>query len=124
MSDYGEVLPLFRGSTRLFADRPHLLLHLRLERVQLLLQLCLHLVIAGRFQLASERFHRLRRIAGFAEGERRAEFARHLRPDPAAAEVFRAFLDSPHRVIIEFTPDYTLSFDGALMWARSPGVNG
>lgn len=52
------------------------------------------------------------------------EFARHLRPDPAAAEVFRQFLDSPHRVIIEFVPDYTLSFDGALMWARSPGVNG
>ena len=50
------------------------------------------------------------------------EFARHLRPDEAAATVFQRFLDSPHRVIIEFAPDYTLSFDGALMWARSPGV--
>jgi general stress protein 26 len=42
----------------------------------------------------------------------------------AAASVFQTFLDSPHRVIIEFTPDYKLSFDGALMWARSPGVRG
>lgn len=52
------------------------------------------------------------------------EFAGFLRPDPAAADVFRQFLDSPHRVIIEFVPDYTLGFDGSLMWARSPGVNG
>lgn len=50
------------------------------------------------------------------------EFAAYLRPDPHAAEVFRQFLDSPHRVIIEFTPDYTLSFDGAILWARSPEV--
>lgn len=51
------------------------------------------------------------------------EFASYLRPDDAhAADVFRQFLDSPHRVIVEFTPDYTLSFDGALMWARSPEV--
>jgi hypothetical protein len=50
------------------------------------------------------------------------EFARHLRPDEHAASVFQRFLDSPHRVIIEFTPDYSLSFDGALMWARSPEV--
>ena len=50
------------------------------------------------------------------------EFAAYLRPDPHAAEVFRTFLDSPHRVIIEFTPDYSLSFDGAKMWARSPDV--
>ena len=48
------------------------------------------------------------------------QFAAHLRPDPAAADVFRTFLDSPHRVVIEFTPDYSLSFDGSLMWARSP----
>jgi hypothetical protein len=46
-----------------------------------------------------------------------------LRPDnPAAAEAFRSFLDSPHRVIMEFVPDYTLSFDATLMWARSPEV--
>ena len=48
------------------------------------------------------------------------EFARWIRPDPAAAAVFQTFLDSPHRVIIEFTPDYKLSFDGVLMWQRSP----
>ncbi len=51
------------------------------------------------------------------------EFARYIRPDDEhAATVFQTFLDSPHRVIIEFTPDYSLSFDGALMWARSPDV--
>lgn len=43
-----------------------------------------------------------------------------LRPNPAAAAVFQKFLDSPHRVIIEFIPDYTLSFDSKKMWARSP----
>jgi general stress protein 26 len=50
------------------------------------------------------------------------EFARHLRGDTEAARVFQQFLDSPHRVIIEFTPDYKLSFDGAIMWQRSPQV--
>ena len=50
------------------------------------------------------------------------EFSRHLRGDTEAARVFETFLDSPHRVIIEFTPDYKLSFDGVLMWQRSPGV--
>jgi len=51
------------------------------------------------------------------------EFAQRLRPDnPAAAATFQQFLDSPHRVIIEFVPDYALSFDAALMWARSPGA--
>ena len=51
------------------------------------------------------------------------EFASYLRPDnPTAAKVFQQFLDSPQRVIIEFTPDYKLSFDGALMWQRSPEV--
>jgi len=51
------------------------------------------------------------------------EFARRVRPDnAAAAEAFRQFLDSPHRVIMEFVPDYTLSFDATLMWARSPEV--
>jgi hypothetical protein len=49
------------------------------------------------------------------------EFARYLRPDDeVAASTFQRFLDSPHRVIIEFTPDDKLSFDAALMWARSP----
>ena len=51
------------------------------------------------------------------------EFASYLRPDnPTASKVFQQFLDSPQRVIIEFTPDYKLSFDGALMWQRSPEV--
>ena len=47
-------------------------------------------------------------------------FARRLRPEPEAAAVFQKFLDSPERVIIEFTPDYKLSFNSKLMWARSP----
>ena len=52
------------------------------------------------------------------------EFARSLRPDDdRAATTFQKFLDSPHRVIIEFIPDYSLSFDATLMWARSPEVN-
>ncbi len=52
------------------------------------------------------------------------EFSTSLRPDNAqAAAAFQHFLDSPHRVIIEFVPDYTLSFDANLMWARSPEVN-
>jgi general stress protein 26 len=50
------------------------------------------------------------------------EFARYLRGDTPQAEVFRNFLDSPDRVIIEFTPDYKLGFDSELMWARSPGA--
>jgi general stress protein 26 len=49
-------------------------------------------------------------------------FSSHLYRDPAGAEEFRRFLDSPHRVVIEFVPDYSLSFDGVLMWARSPEV--
>jgi general stress protein 26 len=51
------------------------------------------------------------------------EFARSLRPDDeVAATTFQKFLDSPHRVIIEFTPDSSLSFDATLMWKRSPEV--
>jgi general stress protein 26 len=51
------------------------------------------------------------------------EFARYLRPnDESAAATFQQFLDSPARVVIEFVPDYKLSFDSTLMWARSPGV--
>ena len=51
------------------------------------------------------------------------EFSQYLRPDNVeAAATFQQFLDSPHRVVIEFVPDYTLSFDAALMWARSPGA--
>jgi general stress protein 26 len=50
------------------------------------------------------------------------EFARYLRGMTPQAEVFKGFLDSPDRVIIEFTPDYKLGFDSELMWARSPGA--
>jgi hypothetical protein len=50
-------------------------------------------------------------------------FAKRLRPEPEAAAVFQKFLDSPERVIIEFTPDYTLSFDSSIMWARSPDAS-
>ncbi len=53
------------------------------------------------------------------------EFADYLMPGmPDRAAAFRSFLDSPARVVIEFTPDYTLSFDSSLMWQRSPEVAG
>lgn len=48
------------------------------------------------------------------------EFARWVRPEEDKAVVFQQFLDSPDRVVIEFIPDYKLTFDSALMWARSP----
>jgi hypothetical protein len=49
------------------------------------------------------------------------EFSDHVRPDSElAARAFQEFLDSPDRVVIEFEPDYKLSFDSSLMWARSP----
>jgi general stress protein 26 len=51
-------------------------------------------------------------------------FAKRLRPgNIEVSNTFEKFLDSPHRVIIEFTPDYKLSFDSKLMWARSPEVS-
>lgn len=48
------------------------------------------------------------------------EFSRWLHRDEATAAEFQRFLDSPHRVVIEFVPDYSLSFDGELMMQRSP----
>jgi general stress protein 26 len=51
------------------------------------------------------------------------EFSRWLHRDEATAAEFQRFLDSPHRVIIEFVPDYSLSFDGELMMQRSPDAN-
>jgi general stress protein 26 len=48
------------------------------------------------------------------------EFSRWIRPVEEQAVVFEKFLDSPDRVVLEFTPDYTLSFNSELMWARSP----
>ena len=51
------------------------------------------------------------------------EFSRYLNPDnEQRATAFQSFLDSPHRVVIEFVPDYKLSFDSSLMWLRSPEV--
>ena len=48
-------------------------------------------------------------------------FARWIRPnDEVAATTFQRFLDSPDRVVIEFRPDDKLTFNSALMWARSP----
>ena len=58
------------------------------------------------------------------------EFSRWIRPnDEKAATVFQQFLDSPHRVVIEFTPDYTLSFNndadvGPLAGGGPPGDDG
>lgn len=51
------------------------------------------------------------------------EFSRWLHRDEATAAEFQRFLDSPHRVVIEFVPDYSLSFDGELMMQRSPDAN-
>jgi general stress protein 26 len=48
------------------------------------------------------------------------EFSRWLHRDETAAAEFQRFLDSPHRVVIEFVPDYSLGFDGELMMQRSP----
>jgi general stress protein 26 len=49
------------------------------------------------------------------------QFAKWIRPDDeVASSTFEKFLDSPDRVVVEFTPDYKLGFDSALMWARSP----
>lgn len=50
------------------------------------------------------------------------EFSRWLRPEEDKAAIFEKFLDSPDRVVIEFVPDYTLSFNSELMWTRSPGA--
>lgn len=50
------------------------------------------------------------------------DFSVYLHGEGDSAEVFQQFLDSPERVVIEFTPDYKLSFDSELMWARSPEV--
>jgi general stress protein 26 len=51
------------------------------------------------------------------------EFSAYIYPDAGTArDVFQQFLDSPTRVVIEFTPDYALSFDGSKMMRRSPEV--
>ena len=70
-----------------------------------------------RLKLAGKNMDEIRKTLGkrYSELATRA----HLL---SGEDVFQTFLDSPHRVIIEFTPDYKLSFDGSLMWNRSPGV--
>ena len=50
------------------------------------------------------------------------EFSQYLMGDNARADAFSKYLDSPGRVIIRFEPDYSLSFDGDLLWERSPEV--
>lgn len=50
------------------------------------------------------------------------EFSRYLMGDGPRAQAFQKYLDSFGRVIIRFEPDYSLSFDGDLLWDRSPEV--
>jgi hypothetical protein len=50
------------------------------------------------------------------------EFSRYLMGDGPRAQAFQKYLDSLGRVIIRFEPDYSLSFDGDLLWDRSPEV--
>jgi general stress protein 26 len=49
------------------------------------------------------------------------EFARHLYRDPAAAEAFAKFLDSPLRVVLEVEPTKWITYDGAKMFLDSAG---
>jgi general stress protein 26 len=48
-------------------------------------------------------------------------FARHLYPEPKAAEGFAAFLDSPLRVVLEVVPEKWITYDGAKMFRDSAG---
>ena len=48
-------------------------------------------------------------------------FARHLNPDPDAAEAFRKFLDSPLRVVLEVIPEKYITYDGMKMFADQAG---
>jgi general stress protein 26 len=49
------------------------------------------------------------------------EFARHLYPEPAAAERFVRFLDSPLRVVLEVLPVKWITYDGAKMFLDAAG---
>lgn len=50
-------------------------------------------------------------------------FAGAMRPDdPAAAESFARFLDSPGRVVIEVVPEQRIGYDSAKMWAAAPSA--
>ena len=51
------------------------------------------------------------------------ELAGAVRPnDPAAAESFARFLDSPDRLVIEVTPEGRIGFDGQKMWRVAPSA--
>ncbi|MEC7916262.1 MAG: hypothetical protein VX963_08310 [Actinomycetota bacterium] len=50
------------------------------------------------------------------------EFAEFLMGKGPQAQAFMKYLDSPGRVVVKFEPDYSLSFDGDLLWQRSPEV--
>jgi general stress protein 26 len=47
-------------------------------------------------------------------------FTNDRRSTAEGAAAYRSHLDSPGRVVIEFTPDWTLSFDSEVLWERKP----
>ena len=47
-------------------------------------------------------------------------FASDRRKDPEGVQAYIDHLDSPGRVVIEFVPDWTLSFDSEVLWERAP----
>ncbi len=49
------------------------------------------------------------------------DFARVLRPEPAEAQNFQEFLDSPLRIVLEVVPEKWITYDGAKMRAHSLG---
>ncbi len=49
------------------------------------------------------------------------DFARALRPEPAEAQNFQEFLDSPLRIVLEVVPEKWITYDGAKMRAHSLG---
>ena len=49
------------------------------------------------------------------------DFAKALRPEPAEAQTFAEFLDSPLRIVLEVIPEKWITYDGAKMRAHSLG---
>jgi ribosomal protein L24E len=47
-------------------------------------------------------------------------FAGDRRKEPEGVEAYIEHLNSPGRVVIEFIPDWTLSFDSQTLWERAP----
>ena len=47
-------------------------------------------------------------------------FATDRRSTPEGVQAYIEHLDSSDRVVIEFTPDWTLSFDSEALWERAP----